>query len=54
MARLVITLLGIEDRSVREVTQFTGWSGPLVEVRAFQTRAELRKVLKKMAMDTYL
>jgi len=53
-ARLVITLLEIEDRPVREIAQLTGWSVPLVKVRAFRARAELRKILKKMARDKYL
>lgn len=53
-ARLVITLLEIEDRSVREIAQLTGWSVPLVKVRAFRARAEMRKILTKMAMDKYL
>jgi len=53
-ARLVITLLEIEGRSVREIAQLTGWSVPLVKVRAFRARAEMRKILKKMALDKYL
>jgi len=53
-ARLVITLLEIEDRSVREIARLTGWSVPLVKVRAFRARAEMRKILTKMAMDKYL
>jgi RNA polymerase sigma-70 factor (ECF subfamily) len=53
-ARLVITLLEIEDRSVREIAQLTGWSVPLVKVRAFRARAEMRKILTKMAMEKYL
>src|SRR5262249_23298669 len=39
-ARLIITLLEIEDRSVKEIAQVTGWSLPLVKVRAFRARAE--------------
>ena len=31
-ARLVITLLEIEDRSVKEISKLTGWSVPLVKV----------------------
>src|SRR5207244_2446927 len=31
-ARLVITLLEIEDRSVKEIAKLTGWSVPLVKV----------------------
>jgi len=53
-ARLVITLLEIEDRSVKEIAQMTGWSVPLVKVRAFRARAEMRKILAKIAKDKYL
>jgi len=53
-ARLVITLLEIEERSVKEISQLTGWSVPLVKVRAFRARAEMRKCLAKMARDKYL
>ena len=53
-ARLVITLLEIEDRSVKEIARLTGWSVPLVKVRAFRARAEMRKILTKMARDKYL
>ena len=53
-ARLVITLLEIEDRSVKEIAELTGWSIPLVKVRAFRARGEMRKILSKMAKDRYL
>ena len=53
-ARLVITLLEIEDRSVKEISALTGWSVPLVKVRAFRARAEMRKIVSKMAKDKYL
>ena len=53
-ARLVITLLEIEDRSVKEIAALTGWSVPLVKVRAFRARAEMRKIVAKMAKDKYL
>ena len=53
-ARLVITLLEIEDRSVKEIAGITGWSVPLVKVRAFRARGEMRKILEKMARDKYL
>jgi RNA polymerase sigma-70 factor, ECF subfamily len=52
--RLIITLLEIEDRSVKEISKLTGWSVPLVKVRAFRARAEMRKILAKMAKDKYL
>lgn len=53
-ARLVITLLEIEDRSVKEISKLTGWSVPLVKVRAFRARAEMRKILAKLAKEKYL
>jgi RNA polymerase sigma-70 factor (ECF subfamily) len=53
-ARLVITLLEIEDRSVKEVAALTGWSVPLVKVRAFRARAEMRKCLEKITKSKYL
>ena len=53
-ARLVITLLEIEERSVKEIAKLTGWSVPLVKVRAFRARAEMRKVLSRIAKEKYL
>lgn len=54
VARLVITLLEIEDRSTKEVAQLTGWSVPLVKVRAFRARAEMKRVLARLGKDKYL
>jgi RNA polymerase sigma-70 factor (ECF subfamily) len=53
-ARLVITLLEIEERSVKEISRLTGWSVSLVKVRAFRARAEMRKCLAKIAREKYL
>lgn len=53
-ARLIITLLEIEDRSVKEISRLTGWSVPLVKVRAFRARAEMKKLLAKIAREKYL
>lgn len=53
-ARLIITLLELEDRSVKEIAQLTGWSVPLVKVRAFRARAEMRKILQKINQTQYL
>jgi RNA polymerase sigma-70 factor (ECF subfamily) len=53
-ARLVIQLLEIEDRSVKEIAGITGWSVPLVKVRAFRARGEMRKILSRMTKDKYL
>ena len=53
-ARLVVTLLEIEDRSLKEISDLTGWSVPLVKVRAFRARAEMRKCLQRITKDKYL
>ena len=53
-ARLVITLQEIEERSVKEVAELTGWSVPLVKVRAFRARNEMRKVLLNIAKEKYV
>ena len=53
-ARLVITLQEIEGRSVKEVAELTGWSVPLVKVRAFRARNEMRKVLLSIAKEKYV
>ena len=53
-ARLIIQLLEIEDRSVKEIAEITGWSVPLVKVRAFRARGEMRKILARMTKEKYL
>lgn len=53
-ARMVITLLEIEDRTVKEIAELTGWSAPLVKVRAFRARSEMRKILGRMTKEKYL
>ena len=53
-ARLIITLLEIEERSVKEIAELTGWSVPLVKVRAFRARAEMRKCLQRLRPEKYV
>jgi RNA polymerase sigma-70 factor (ECF subfamily) len=53
-SRLIITLLEIEERSVKEIAQLTGWSVALVKVRAFRARAEMKKHLAKITKEKYL
>ena len=53
-ARLVITLREIEGRSLKEIAALTGWSVPLVKVRGFRARAEMRRVLSRIAKEKYL
>ena len=44
--RLVITLLELEERSVQETADLTGWSTANVKVRAFRARTALRKLME--------
>jgi RNA polymerase sigma-70 factor (ECF subfamily) len=53
-SRLVITLLEIEERPVKEIAELTGWSVSLVKVRAFRARAEMKRVLAKITKEKYL
>jgi RNA polymerase sigma-70 factor (ECF subfamily) len=43
--RLVLSLLHLEEKSVAEIAALTGWSRPLVKVRAFRARVRIRKAL---------
>ncbi len=44
--RLIITLLELEERTIQEIAELTGWSVSNVKVRAFRARAALRKIME--------
>lgn len=44
--RLILTLLELEDRSVREIASLTGWSEGNVKTRAVRARARLKEILQ--------
>jgi RNA polymerase sigma-70 factor (ECF subfamily) len=44
--RLVITLLELEEKTIREVAELTGWSQVNVKVRAWRARRALKKILE--------
>jgi RNA polymerase sigma-70 factor (ECF subfamily) len=44
--RVVVTLLELEEKSVREVAELTGWSEANVKVRAHRARRSLRNILE--------
>jgi RNA polymerase sigma-70 factor, ECF subfamily len=46
--QLVITMLEIENRSVKEICSLTGDSSVAVRVRALRARAKLRKAIEKL------
>jgi RNA polymerase sigma-70 factor, ECF subfamily len=47
--RLVIDLLYLQQRSVEEIRQFTGWSTSLIKVRAFRARRKMKDQLDKIS-----
>ena len=53
-SRLIIQLLEIEEKSLKEIAQLTGWSIPMIKVRAFRARAAMRKMLEKLEQGRYL
>jgi RNA polymerase sigma-70 factor (ECF subfamily) len=44
--QLIITLAELEERSMKEVAELTGWSESNVKVRAFRARQNLKKILE--------
>jgi len=47
--RLVIDLMYLQGRSVEEVRQLTGWSTPLVKVRAFRARQKMKQHFERLS-----
>ncbi|HUV37265.1 MAG TPA: RNA polymerase sigma factor [Patescibacteria group bacterium] len=45
--RMVLELIHIEERPVREAADMLGWSVANVKIRAFRSRKKLRKLLEK-------
>ncbi len=46
--RLVLDLLYLQEKSVDEIQQVTGWSKALVKVRAFRARQKLKEQLSRI------
>ncbi len=53
-SRMVIQLLEIEERSLKEIAEITGWSISLIKVRAFRARAAMKKALERLEKGKYL
>jgi RNA polymerase sigma-70 factor (ECF subfamily) len=49
--RMVITLLHLESRSIDDIRKMTGWSSPLIKVRAFRARQKLKKQLQLLLKE---
>jgi RNA polymerase sigma factor (sigma-70 family) len=46
--RLVIQLLDLEQKSLVEISELTGWNQTLVKVRAFRARRKLQKLFQDL------
>ena len=46
--RLVIQLLHMEQKSIAEIAEITGWSVAMIKVRAFRARNKLKKHLRSL------
>ncbi len=51
---MIITLLDLEEKSVKEIAALTGWSESMIKVRAHRARLEMRKMLARIAPEKYL
>lgn len=47
--RMVIDLMYLQGKSVKDIKEVTGWSVPLVKVRAFRARQKLKQQLEKLS-----
>ncbi len=45
--RLVLTLRFVEERSVEETSELTGWSQTMVKVQTLRARSQLKKLFEK-------
>ncbi len=46
--RLAVTLLHLEERTTKDISQLTGWSISRVKVKAFRARRKLRQIWQRM------
>jgi RNA polymerase sigma-70 factor (ECF subfamily) len=46
--QIIITLLHLEERSIPEIADLTGWNATVIKVRAFRARRRLRAALDKL------
>jgi RNA polymerase sigma-70 factor, ECF subfamily len=49
--RVVIDLLYLQQKSVEEIAKMTGWSKPLVKVRAFRARQKLKEQFSRIRQE---
>ncbi len=52
--RLVIQLLDLEQKTLIEISQLTGWNQTLIKVRAFRARRKLQKLFQELQQQENL
>lgn len=50
--RLLITLLDLEEKSIAEVCEITGWNSGVVRIRAFRARQKLKSLYRELTQET--
>ena len=51
--RLVLTLLDLEQRSTQEISEITGWTRPMVKMRAMRARFKLRQSARRLMKNDF-
>ena len=51
--RLLVDLMYLQGKSVEQIAKLTGWSKPLVKVRAFRIRRKLREHLSRLQKEPH-
>jgi len=46
--RLLVQLMYVEEKSSKDIQALTGWSEPVIKVRAFRARKKLQKIWKEL------
>lgn len=49
--RTIVTLLELEEKSVREIAELTGWSESNVKVRAHRARKKMRTIFEELGLE---
>lgn len=49
--RMVLQMLDLEERSVKDIATLLGWSTSLVKVRAFRARLRLKQIVNKLKLE---
>ena len=47
--RLVLTLLHLEEKTLKEIQAITGWSSIVIRMRAYRARGKLRKLFDDLS-----